>query len=227
MEENGTITDERRRALIVELDFAAANGAELLFDTAKAVLAKHGIDLSHKLEAGYLAGFSYTTGVTTLAKALEKEVTVGDITSELSESFKEALNKVVPSTVGDGLKELAAALAEKGVYTVLDTRADAETVKAAFAGNDKVFVCEELSTSYGSLKIEAWKRICNTYSICAPMSVALTGSGISVRSALIAGLSAVCVENPHVAYQDFSGADLVTDSISRDLAPDILRLMKV
>ena len=44
------------RGVVIEFDFTAIDGAQLLFETAKKVLAEAGIDLTIKLEAMHLAG---------------------------------------------------------------------------------------------------------------------------------------------------------------------------
>ena len=64
-EENKTVS----RAVIVEFDFTAVNGAETLFGVAKKVLGGHGVELTDKLEAIHLAGGSYQGA---LAELFEK-----------------------------------------------------------------------------------------------------------------------------------------------------------
>ena len=55
-------------------------------------------------------------------------------------------------------------------------------------------------------------------------TIAVTGSGFGVKSALVAGLGSVAVTSPHVAYQDFGGADEVVEELS---APTARRLLEV
>ena len=59
------------------------------------------------------------------------------------------------------------------------------------------------------------------------LTVAITGSGNGVRSALVAGMPAIAIIHDHVAYQDFGGADVVADGFSAGLADDVLRMLHI
>ena len=47
------------KGVIVEFDFTVLDGSKLLFDTAKALLQKSGVELTPQLEAMHLAGGNY------------------------------------------------------------------------------------------------------------------------------------------------------------------------
>ena len=57
------------------------------------------------------------------------------------------------------------------------------------------------------------------------LTVAVTGSGKGVKSALVAGMSALAVVHDHVAYQDFGGADAVVETFDAKLADEVLRML--
>ena len=57
------------------------------------------------------------------------------------------------------------------------------------------------------------------------LTVAVAGSGKGVKSALLAGMSALSVAHDHVAYQDFGGADVVVDAFDAKLAQEVLRML--
>ena len=59
------------------------------------------------------------------------------------------------------------------------------------------------------------------------MSVAIVGSGYSVKGALLAGLGVLAVVNDRVAYQDFGGANDVVKTINSKLADKVLSILKV
>ena len=54
---------------------------------------------------------------------------------------------------------------------------------------------------------------------------AVTGSGLGVKSALVAGMRSVAVMNDRVAYQDFGGAGEIVDGLSAKAAKRILAVM--
>jgi hypothetical protein len=112
---------------------------------------------------------------------------------------------------------------------VISTRADIDAVKSAFEDvlDENVSLYQESSQTYGSVKWDAWRRACASNKLRNFTTVAIAGSGYSVKSALVAGMGALAVVNDHVAYQDFGGADDVVKSIDSRLADKVLSILKV
>ena len=220
-------TKELTRAVIVELDFAALNGAELLFQTAKKVFAAHGVELTDKLEAIHLAGGSYQGAIAELYATLGKKGDAAKLAKELDDAFKAVLAEKAPAAVDAQFKAFVKALVDKEVKVIVDTRAPVEAVAAALAPDfgEAVTVYAEPSLTYGSIKWDAWLRACRANKVHQSLTVAVTGSGFGVRAALVAGLSAVAVQNKRTEYQDFGGADAVVDKLDVKLVPEILRAL--
>lgn len=216
------------RAVIVELDFTAFNGADALFETAKKVLAGHGVELTDKLEALHLAGGSYQGALAELYAAVGKKGDAAKLAKELDDAFKAVLAAKVPAAVDAQFKGFVKALVDKGVKVIVDTRSPVEPVAAALSDfGDAVTVYSEPSLTYGSLKWDAWLRACRANHVHQVLTVAVTGSGLGVHAALVAGLSAVAVQCKRTAYQDFGGADAVVDKLDAKLVPDILRTLHI
>ena len=80
------MAEERKsipRGVVVELDFTAVDGAQILFDVAKKVLAPKGVDLTVKLEATHLVGGNYQGGLTELFEALDVTADAAAVAQEL------------------------------------------------------------------------------------------------------------------------------------------------
>ena len=60
-----------------------------------------------------------------------------------------------------------------------------------------------------------------------PATIAVAGSGISVKSALLAGIGAVAVVNDRVAYQDFTGANAILSELSGTTARKVLSALRM
>ena len=58
------MAEEQKKGVIVEFDFAAMNGAELLYKTAETVLTEGEIPFDVRIEAQYLAGGNCLGGLT-------------------------------------------------------------------------------------------------------------------------------------------------------------------
>jgi len=215
------------RGVVVEFDFTAIDGGQLLFDTAKKILAAKGVDLTIKLEAMHLAGGNYQGGLAELFRTLEKKCDAAATARDLHDAFGKALTERAVAAVTPGLKAFITALVEKNVKVVIATRSDLETLRPAFEGFDpeKVVLYAEPSMTYGNGKWDAWRRACSQNGLVDVLAVAVTGSGFGVKAALVAGMSVIAVVHDHVAYQDFGGADVAVESFDAKLAEEAFRML--
>ncbi|MBR2838062.1 MAG: hypothetical protein IKE55_04740 [Kiritimatiellae bacterium] len=218
------------KGVIVEFDFTAMNGAELLFETTKKFLADlDGIPFDATAEARYLAGGNYQGGLAELFSVVKTKKTAQKAARDLAAAFNAALTAAVPSAVTPSFRNFVKVLADKGVKVVIATRADVVAVRMAFAQilSGDVVLYQETSTCYGAVKWDAWRRACVANRLRHLSAVAVTGSGFGVKSALIAGMGSMAVVNEHVAYQDFGGADEVVDELSGPTARKLLGVLRI
>lgn len=218
------------KGVIVDFDFAVANGAEILFNTAKEFLKElDGIKLDESLEARYLSGNGYEDGFGRLFAAVKTKKTAQKAAREFAAVFSRQLTAVVPKAIGSAAKNFIKALGEKDVKLVVATRADLEVVKTAlaFVPEGKIAFYQEKSDCYGACRWDTWLRAARDAQIDRPHVRALAGSGFAVRSALRAGLGVAAVVTPHVAYQDFGGADAVLDELSGKTAKKLLEALRI
>ena len=217
------------RGVIVEFDFTAIDGAQILFDTAKKLLADKGVDLTIKLEAMHLVGGNYQGALAELFGALDKKCDAASTARELAEAFAKALTEKAAAAVTPGFKGFVKSLVEKDVKVVIATRSNLDALRSAFDGFDpeKVALYAEPSMTYGNCKWDAWRRACNQNGLVNMLTVAVTGSGKGVKSALVAGMSALAIMHDHVAYQDFGGADEAVKSLDAAAAKLALGILRV
>ena len=215
------------RGVIVEFDFTAIDGAQILFDTAKKLLADKGVDLTIKLEAMHLVGGNYQGALAELYEALGRKCDAASAARDLAEAFAKALTEKAAAAVTSGFKGFVKALVEKDVKVVVATRSNLDALRPAFDGFDpeKVVLYAEPSMTYGNGKWDAWRRACNQNGLVDMLTVGVTGSGNGVKAALVAGMSAIAVIHDHVAYQDFGGADVAVESIDAKLANDVFAML--
>ena len=216
------------RGVVIEFDFVAVDGAQLLFDTAKKVLADSGIDLTIKLEAMHLAGGNYHGAVAELFNAvLGKKDDAGEVARTLAKAFADALTEKVAAAVTPSFKAFVKALTDKGLKVVIATRANLDALKPALEGLDATLVApyQEISVTYGNGKWDAWARALNVNGLVNVLTVGVTGSGYGVKAVLVAGMSAIAVVHDHVAYQDFGGADVVVKKLDAKVAEEVFRML--
>ena len=122
------------KGVIVEFDFAAMDGASLLFETTKRFLKElDGIPFDIPTEARYLAGGNYQGGLAELFSVVKTKKTAQKAARDLAAAFNAALTKAVPENVTPAFRNFVKALADKGVKVVIATRADVQAVRMAFA----------------------------------------------------------------------------------------------
>ena len=145
------------RGVVVEFDFTAIDGGQLLFDTAKKILAAKGVDLTIKLEALHLAGGNYQGGLAELFRTLDKKCDAAATARDLHDAFGKALTERAVAAVTPGFKAFVSALVERGVKVVIATRSNLDTLRPAFEGFDpeKVVLYAEPSMTYGNGKWDA------------------------------------------------------------------------
>ena len=130
------MAEERKsipRGVVVEFDFTAVDGAQILFDVAKKVLAPKGVDLTVKLEATHLVGGNYQGGLTELFEALDVKADAAAVAQELDAAFRAALTEACAAAVTPGFKAFVKGLTARGLKVVVATRADLAALRPASA----------------------------------------------------------------------------------------------
>lgn len=220
------------KGVIVEFDFAAMDGASLLFDTTKDFLQKlDGIPFDERVEAQHMAGFNYQGAFAEYFPVVKTKKTAAKAAKDLTVTFAFALEQEIPKRgLSQGFRNFVKALVSRGVKVVIATRADISSpaISATFAPllGDSVVLYHEESTTYGSVKWDVWRRACAANALKPVFTLAVTGSGNGVKSALIAGMPSLAVVSERTAYQDYSGADAVVRELNSDAAKEALSILR-
>ena len=218
------------KGVVIEFDFAAMNGADLLFGTTKKFLEElDGIGFDTRTEAKYLAGAKCQDGLSRLFATVKTKKTAQKAARDLQAAFAAAVTAAIPRAVTVAFTNFVRALTEKGVRVVLLTQADEAAARVALASvlNASVSLYADAFAYYGTMGGSAWLRACRFGGLTTSSTLAITGSGFGVRSALLAGMGSVAVTNEHVAYQDFGGADAVIDELSGKTVKKVLEKLRV
>ena len=213
------------RGVVIEFDFAAMNGAKLLFNTVKKFLAElDKIPFDESLEARHLAGRTYLDGLTRLFAQAKTKKTAQKASRDLAAAFADAVTAAVPAAVGVSFRNFVKALVDAGFAVAIATRADLDAVRPAFEAvlGEKVILYHEESDGYGFPTWESWRRACIALEMKHAFVRAVAGSGFGVKAALVAGMKSIAVVSDRVAYQDFGGADEVVDELSGKSAKKFL-----
>ena len=218
------------RGVVIEFDFAAMNGAELLFKTAKKFLkGLDNIPFDESLEARHLAGRTYVDGLTRLFAQSKTKKTAQKASRDFAAAFAGEVTAAVPEAVGISFRNFVKALVDVGFAVAIATRADLDAVRPAFGSvlGGNVILYHEESDGYGFPTWESWRRACMALEMKHASVRAVAGSGFGVKTALVAGMKSIAVVNDRIAYQDFGGAYEVVDGLSGKSAKKFLARFSV
>lgn len=218
------------KGVIIEYDFTATNGAELLFRIAKQFLADlDNLPFDASAEAKYFAGGSYQGCFAEYFQTLKSKKTALKAGRDFADLVRREFTTEVAKPLNGSFVNFVKTLAEKNVKVVIATRADIEAVRGTFAAvlGNNVELYQEESTTYGSMKWDAWRLACVRAQLRSYNTIAVTGSGHSVKAALRAGLGSVTVTNPRCAYQDYTGCDEFFKTLDTSAAKTVLEILRV
>ena len=219
------------KGVVVDFDFAAMDGAGLLFDVARRLLGDlDRIPLDEVSEARLLVGNDMQQGLSALFRQAKTKKTAAKAAKDLAAAFVAALDQRVPSEMAkQGFRKFVNALADKGVKVVVVTRALSPLVDVAFAGSvgDVASLQRGSSSVYGGVAWDFWRRAAVVAKMATAPVLAVTGSASGVKAALKAGVGSVAVVRPRQAYQDFGGADAVVGDLNAAAAKAVLGVFGV
>lgn len=223
------MSEEKRKGVIIEFDFAVADGARILYKTTEKILKEHGIAFNPRIEAQYLAGGNYYGGLREYFATIETKCAADQMAKELAAQFSADMAINLPRSVTGDFKTFVKKLLEKGLRVIVATRANLDDVRSVFAEftSPDFELYQEISNVYGSIKWDAWRRTAAANHLISYCTLAVAGSGYSVKGALLAGMGAVGVVNDHVAYQDFGGVNELFTKLDSTAADKIFKVLKV
>ena len=218
------------RGIVIEFDFAALDGAELLFEMTKKFLKElDNIQLDEALEARHLAGRTYQDGLARLFAQAKTKKTALKAARDLAAAFSAVVTQAAPGAISPSFRNFVKVLRDSGIVVAIATRADLGAVRPAFEsafGTDVVLYHDE-SDCYGFAPWDALRRACMAMEMKHAFVRSVTGSGFGVKAALIAGMKSVAVVRDHVAYQDFGGANEIVDELSGGTAKKFLAALGI
>ncbi|MEI7901252.1 MAG: hypothetical protein WCK89_13450, partial [bacterium] len=143
---------------------------------------------------------------------------------QYAEALKGALAKVPAGAV-----DLLTALLGKGLTVALVSRNNSAAVRAVFAGtqSEKLIILHEAVNAIRFCSWDCLLRAARKNDLHERLCVAVAGSGISVKGALISGLGVMVKVNPVTEYQDISGCDFHISEFSAGLADEVTRILRI
>lgn len=217
-----------REVLFFELEYVAVNGRQLMFDTLKQVLKSKDIDVTPALFAR--CGLTPRPGkaIQAMIEASGRNLTTGEQLSEQAENLlaKAFAEKAVPA------KELPAiikASQERNIQVVaLSVWPEAvarELMKKAGLDALGVDLVAMDSTDPIFPRADHWLRILKQRGQENIPLIAIVASRAACKGALTAGATAIALPDAYTAFEDFTGAKVVLDTLGDLPAKELLELV--
>jgi beta-phosphoglucomutase-like phosphatase (HAD superfamily) len=214
-------------ALIFELEYVAAKKRLVEFDSIKSAVGTKGVELTPVM-------FS-RSGMSPLSRAaIANVLTLAGKKSDAIEKAVAEVDKAVlaycenSAELDKGLEKLIKATQEKGIpvlaFTALPV-AVANTLMDKLglsAMGVELIIPDEVKASFP--RADSWLKMLKKYDKEDATLVAIVSSQIACKGALTAGAACIAVPDEFTAFQDFSGAKMVLDSLSDVKPQEILDL---
>lgn len=206
-------------ALLIELDYVLLAGLPEVFAACKSALAGAGIELDEVLFGRFLLDRPVELGLAALVKFLgKKDVALDGVAEKISGALPAAVAAGRVSPREEVVACIKALLADAdwrvGCVTSLSADAAALCLERLRLVSDDLVVVADAPSVVGGFTVEAWSRLSQRVELRPHMMMAVASSAGSCQAALGAGTNVTAIMDPLTEFQDYSGADLVLNSVT-------------
>ncbi len=217
-----------REVLFFELEYVAVNGRQLMFDTLKQVMKSKDIDVTPALFAR--CGLTPRPGkaIQAMIEASGRNLTTGDQLTEQAENLmvkafaeKAVLNKDLPA--------LIKAAQERNIQVVALSAWPESAAKELMkkTGLDELGVDLVAMDSVDPIfpRADHWLRVLKQRGQETIPLISIVASRAACKGALTAGATCIALPDAYTAFEDFTGAKAVLDTLGDMSAKAMLDLV--
>ncbi|VGO13357.1 hypothetical protein PDESU_01913 [Pontiella desulfatans] len=214
-------------ALIFELEYVAAKTRAVEFESVKSAVGTKGVELSPIMFSRSGMSPLHRSAVTdVLTQAGKKADAIEKAVAEVDKTVANYCEN--EAELDSGLAKLIKATQERGIPVVTFTALPVATAKKLMArlGLDalgvELIIPEEVKESFP--RADDWLKMLKQCDKEHSTLVAVVSSQVACKGALTAGAACIVVPDEYTAFQDFSGAKMVLDSLEDEKPNAILDL---
>jgi beta-phosphoglucomutase-like phosphatase (HAD superfamily) len=217
-----------REVLFFELEYVAVNGRQIMFDVLKQVMKSKDIDVTPALFAR--CGLTPRPGkaIQSMIEASGRNLTTGDQLTEQAETIivKAFADKVV---LNKDLAAIIRAAQERNIQVVAlsawpDVAAKELMKKTGLDGMGVDLVAMD-STDPIFPRADHWLRILKQRGQEEIPAIAIVASRAACKGALTAGATCIALPDAYTAFEDFTGAKVVLDTLGDLSAKELFELV--
>jgi beta-phosphoglucomutase-like phosphatase (HAD superfamily) len=214
-------TERTTHALIFELEYVAAKTRSIEFASLKSAMKTKNLDLTPVLFSRSGMSPLHRQAVTDIMLQAGKKADA--IEKAVGEVDKTVANYCTnEAELDEGLAALIKETQSRGIPVVTFSALPADIANKLMAklGLDKLgvklVIPEEVKSSFP--RADDWLKMLKQCDKEGATLVAVVSSQVACKGALTAGAACIAVPDEYTAFQDFSGAKIVVDSLS-DIKP--------
>ena len=210
-----------REVLFFELEYVAVNGRQLMFDVLKQVMKSKDIEVTPALFARYGITSRPGKAIQAMIEASGRNLTTGD---QLTEQAEHLLAKafVDKAVLAKELPALIKAAKERNIQAVALSAWPEAVAKELMkkTGLDEMGVDLVAMDSVDPIfpRADHWLRILKQRGQEETPAIAIVASRAACKGALTAGATCIALPDAYTAFEDFTGAKVVLDTLG-DLSP--------
>jgi beta-phosphoglucomutase-like phosphatase (HAD superfamily) len=228
---NDVKTDEKQErathALIFELEYVAARKRKVEFDSTKSAVKTKGVELTPVLfSRSGMSPLSRAGIINVLKQAGKKHDAIEKAVAEVDKAVSaycandaeldKGLEKLIKAVQKQNIPVLAfTALPEEVANTLMDKLGLAEM-------GVELIIPDEVKDSFP--RADSWLKMLKKCDKEDATLIAVVSSQIACKGGLTAGAACIAVPDEYTAFQDYSGAKMVLESLSDVRPQEILDL---
>ncbi len=213
-------------SILFQLEDIAVNGRKIAYDALKHALSEQKIDFSMPVFSRYCLSSTPQTYIPSMVEPLGiRKVSAEKLVEQVTGAIAEHAAASDPK-IGPGLTKILQLGRERNFAVgVITTWAEdlGQALLAKLGLNEfdaRLFSFKDVNRTFPSADI--WLKTAKAMSIKPRLSLVIAGNKMACKSALSADMRCVAVPDSFTSHQDFSGADLILDSLEPANAREIL-----
>jgi beta-phosphoglucomutase-like phosphatase (HAD superfamily) len=214
-------------ALIFELEYVAAKKRAVEFESIKSAVKTKGVELTPILFSRSGMSPLHRAAITDiLTRAGKKSDAIEKAVAEVDKTVTDYCEN--KAELDKGLEKLIKATQDRGIPVIAFTALPADVANKLMAklGLDalgvELIIPDEVKATFP--RADNWLKMLKQCDKEDVTLVAVVSSQVACKGALTAGAACIVVPDEYTAFQDFSGAKMVLDSLSDSKPQEILDL---
>jgi beta-phosphoglucomutase-like phosphatase (HAD superfamily) len=200
-----------------------------MYEAVKEVLSEHKVKLTIPMFAKYFAKKSPAVAVKSIAQDFEVDsLAANGVIDKIRDTYVNLIN--TKGSCSKGLVKLIGELRERGIKLGALTCLDQDSVDGILAKlkltSDDICIMPSQHCGRAVPTAQDWLQLAKETGESTTLCTVASTSAFSTKAALCAGMRCFAIPDKMTAFQDFSGADYVIDSLDDEAEDFVLKLIE-